>query len=217
MKLLRMAMILLIGGALGLLAVPFLPAPAQHWIAMQQNKVSSLGDGVWEAVHQSESARTTPSFSTPSATKPTLSKTTPIPAGVPTGLAVSDLVCGYGVVQARYTEPQYFWLGLRGKVTNSGNTIQSVTVVGVYLASDGAQIGSGRSVLGTMVPGKVRNFDIDTFGIDIADIASCDLKLGTFEYQWSNSGVSERFLPLRFQVNTKLPLAVQNKPKLTPR
>jgi uncharacterized protein YkwD len=87
MKAFRVVFVVVIGGALGLVAMPFLPQSAQDWAAAHQNNVSSLADEVWTALRPSEDARTMPGINAPSATK--IAVGTPIPVTAPSLTASS--------------------------------------------------------------------------------------------------------------------------------
>lgn len=70
MKLLRVALILAVGGALGLLGVPFLPQAAQNWVATEQTKVSDKADDVVNAFRSDDEADDLPTVKPPIATPP---------------------------------------------------------------------------------------------------------------------------------------------------
>ena len=78
MKALRLLLILVIGGGLGLLAVPLLPRQAQEWVATRQSDVSSLADKAWATLEPTATPRPGPT-----ATSMATPTTTPEPA--PTG------------------------------------------------------------------------------------------------------------------------------------
>ena len=71
MRALRLVFILLVGGGLGLLAVPLLPWQAQEWVATRQSDVSSLADKAWAPFEPTATPRpgsTATSMATPTAT-----------------------------------------------------------------------------------------------------------------------------------------------------
>lgn len=87
MKALRLLLILLIGGGLGLLAVPLLPRQAQDWVTTWQRKVPGLADQVQEAFR----SRSTRDVGTPSATATKVSRGTSAPTPTPSPIT-SDAV-----------------------------------------------------------------------------------------------------------------------------